>query len=186
MVSDDSIIKRLNNRDESALQDIQKLYGSICYQMAYRLLESHEDAEECVNDMLMSVWDSIPPHLPMSLQAYLLTLVRRSAIDKLKHENRKKRGSAECMLALDELAEIIPSGEQLESIVEHHELLNALRAFLHTLKPQTRYIVMQRYIMSESIPTIAATNHMSEEAVKKTLFRTRSRLRDYLRKEGLL
>ena len=91
MVSDDSIIKRLNNRDESALQDIQKLYGSICYQMAYRLLESHEDAEECVNDMLMSVWDSIPPHLPMSLQAYLLTLVRRSAIDKLKHENRKNQ-----------------------------------------------------------------------------------------------
>lgn len=64
MVSDDSIIKRLNSRDESALQDIHRLYGGICYQMAFRILENHEDAEECVNDMLLDVWDSIPLSCP--------------------------------------------------------------------------------------------------------------------------
>ena len=47
MVSDDSIIKRLHSRDETALQDIRRLYGGICYQMAFRILENHEDAEEC-------------------------------------------------------------------------------------------------------------------------------------------
>ena len=186
MVSDDSIIKRLNNRDDSALKDIQRLYGSICYQMAFRIVENHEDSEECVNDMLMSVWDSIPPHLPMSLQAYLITLVRRSAINKAKHKKRQKRGSSDRTLVLDELAEIIPSGEQLESIVERHELFAAMKTFLDTIKPQTKYIFMQRYYMAESLHTIAISNHMSEETVKKILLRTRSRLRDYLRKEGLL
>ena len=186
MVSDDSIIQRLHQRDETALQDIQKLYGSICYQMAFRIVESHEDAEECVNDMLMSVWDSIPPHLPVSLQAYLITLVRRSAVNKAKHAHRQKRGASECTLVLDELAEIIPSGERIESVVEQREMLAALKGFLGALKPQTRYIMMQRYYMAESIQTIAESNRMSAEAVKKILFRTRSRLRDYLRKEGLL
>ena len=186
MVSDDSIIKRLHQRDESALQDIRKLYGSICYQMAFRILDSHEDAEECVNDMLLGVWDSIPPHLPMSLQAYLITLVRRSAIDKVKRETRQKRGTTVCTLVLDELAEIIPSGEQIESVVEQRELVSALKRFLDTLKPQTRYIVLHRYLLSESVQTISESTNMSENAVKQILSRSRSKLRNYLRKEGLL
>ena len=186
MVSDDSIITRLNERDESALQDIRRLYGNLCYQMAYRILENREDAEECVNDMLLAVWKSIPPKLPMSLQAYLITLVRHSAINKAKHESRQKRGNGEFSLALDELAEILPSGEQVESTVEHRELMRAMRAFLSTLKPETKHFFMQRYYMAESIQTIAELNHVSESKVKVTLLRTRKKLRDYLRKEGLL
>lgn len=186
MVSDDSIIKRLHMRDDSALQDIQKRYGSICYQMAFRIVGNHEDAEECVNDMLMSVWDSIPPHLPISLQAFLITLVRRSAINRAKYEHRQKREPTASTLVLDELSEIISSGEQLESIVERRELFAALKAFLSAQKPQIRYMMMQRYYMAESIQTIAETNHMSAEAVKKALSRARCRLREYLRKEGLL
>jgi RNA polymerase sigma-70 factor (ECF subfamily) len=143
-------------------------------------------AEECVNDMLLGVWDSIPPHLPMSLQAYLITLVRRSAINKAKHEHRQKRGTAVCALPLDELAEIIPSGEQLESVVEQRELVQVLMAFLDMLKPQARHIFMQRYFMSESFQTIAEENHISENAVKMSLSRTRGQLREHLRKEGLL
>ena len=186
MVSDDSLTRRLHSRDESALQDIRRLYGSICYQMAFRILESHEDAEECVNDMLLGVWDSIPPQLPVSLQAYLITLVRRSAIDKIRRDHRQKRASSECVLVLDELAEIIPSGEQVESVVEQRELVSALKTFLDTLKPQARYIVLHRYLLSESVQTIAASCQISEDAVRKALSRTRTRLRNRLQKEGLL
>jgi RNA polymerase sigma-70 factor (ECF subfamily) len=186
MVSDDSIIKRLHGRDESALQDIRRLYGNLCFQMAFRILENREDAEECVNDMLLAVWDSIPPHLPVSLQAYLITLVRRSAIDKTRHEHAQKRGTTVYTLTLDELAEIIPSGEHLETIVEQRELINLLKAFLEMLKPQARHIMIERYFMSESIQTIAESNYMSENAVKKLLSRTRKQLQEYLRKEGLL
>ena len=186
MVSDDSIIKRLHSRDESALQDIRSLYGNLCYQIAFRILENHEDAEECVNDILLAVWDSIPPHLPVSLQAYLITLVRRSAIDKARREHAQKRGTTEYTLALDELAEITPSGEQLESVVEQRELIRILKVFLETLKPQTRHMMIERYFMSKSIQTIAETNHISENAVKLVLSRTRRELREYLRKEGLL
>lgn len=186
MVSDDSIIKRLHSRDESALQDICTLYGSICYQIAFRILDNHEDAEECVNDMLLGVWDSIPPHLPMSLQAYLITLVHRSAINKVKHEQRQKRSINARALPLDELSDIIPSDEQLESIVEQRELIQILTRFLDTLKSQPRHIFMQRYFMMESYETIADSNNISENAVKMSLSRTRRQLRKFLRKEGML
>ena len=186
MVSDDSIIQRLHQRDETALQDIQKLYGSICYQMAFRIVESHEDAEECVNDMLMAVWGSIPPHLPVSLQAYLLSIVRRLAIDRLRQSNRLKRGGALYAEALDELDELLPSGEQIESEVEQRELIHTMTAFLDTLKPQAQRVFMQRYFLAESVQTIAEKNHMSESAVKMALVRTRKRLLEHLRKEGWL
>jgi RNA polymerase sigma-70 factor (ECF subfamily) len=186
MVSDDSIIKRLNARDESALHDIRRLYGGMCYQLAFRMLESHEDAEECVNDMLLSVWGSIPPKLPESLQAYLITLVRNSALDKIKHEHRQKRGNAEFSLALDELAEILSSGEQVEEAVERRELMQALQSFLASLKPEAEQIFMQRYFLAESVQTIARSNLISETKVKVTLLRVRRKLKDYLRKEGLL
>ena len=61
MVSDALLIQRLNACDESVLEDIRSIYGNLCFQMAFRILENREDAEECVNDMLLSVWDSIPP-----------------------------------------------------------------------------------------------------------------------------
>lgn len=186
MVSDDSIIKRLNSRDESALQDIRTIYGDLCFQMAYRILENREDAEECVNDMLLSVWDSIPPKLPMSLQAYLISIVRNAALDKVRRVQSQKRGNAEFSLALDELAEILPSGEQVEVTVEQRELMLAMRAFLSTIKPEAYQLFMERYYLAESVQTIAKKNHISETKVKVTLLRIRRKLRDHLRKEGLL
>ena len=186
MECDDSIIKRLNRRDESALQEIRVRYGGLCFQMAFRILDNREDAEECVNDMLMAVWESIPPHLPVSLQAYLLSIVRRLAIDRSRQEHRLKRGGTVYTETLDELSEILPSGEHLESEVEQRELIHTLTAFLDTLNPQARRISMQRYFMAESIQTIASANYMSESAVKMTLARTRRQLMEYLRKEGWL
>lgn len=186
MVSEDSIIRRLHSRDESALQDIRSLYGELCHQMAYRILENREDAEECVNDMLLSVWESIPPKLPASLQAYLITLVRNAAINKAKAQSRQKRGTAEFSLALDELSEVIPSGEQVERTVERRELMRAMRAFLAEQKPEVRHLFLQRYYMAETVQTIAKQNRMNVSTVKVTLLRTRRKLQDYLRKEGLL
>ena len=92
MVSDALLIQRLNARDESVLQDIRSMYGNICFQMAFRILENREDAEECVNDMLMSVWNSIPPNRPDHLPAYCAALVRNSALQKYEKSHRQKRG----------------------------------------------------------------------------------------------
>lgn len=185
-MTDAQIIDGLNRRDERALQAIREQYGTICYNMAFRIVGNREDAEECVSDMLMAVWDSIPPTLPVSLQAYLLTLVRRAAVDRFRHEHRLKRGGTEFHLALDELAEIIPSGEAIEDTMERRELLRVLTDFLQSLKPKPRRLFWQRYFLSLPVQTIAEENHMRESAVKMSLLRTRNKLQDYLRKEGLL
>lgn len=185
MNADDQIILLLQKRDEDGIRQIREIYGTSCHTMAYRILGKNEDAEECVNDALLMIWNRIPPDLPESLQAYLITLVRRCAIDRLRTDTRQKRGGTHFEKSLDELAEILPSSEYVESEVEKRELIRALNNYLSALKPEVRHLLMQRYYFAMPLQEIADRNGMRLSAVKMTLLRTRSKLRDYLKKEGL-
>ena len=91
MRDDDEIIALLYQRDEQVLDLLHKQYGALCFQIAYRITGNREDAEECVNDMLMSVWNSIPPNRPDHLPAYCAALVRNSALQKYEKSHRQKR-----------------------------------------------------------------------------------------------
>lgn len=185
MIADESIILLLQKRDEDGIRQIRENYGASCQAMAYRILGKREDAEECVSDAMLMIWNRIPPDMPDSLQAYLFTLVRRCAIDRLRTDTRQKRGGTYFAKSLDELSEILPSSEYVESEVEKRELVRALNSFLSSLKPEIRNIMMQRYYFALSLQEIADRNGMRLSAVKMTLLRTRNKLRDYLRKEGL-
>ena len=66
-MQDQQIIALLQKRDEKALLEIRQAYGGLCFQTAYRILGSREDAEECVSDMLIGVWNSIPPDTQSSV-----------------------------------------------------------------------------------------------------------------------
>ena len=186
MQDDSRIIALLQKRDEQALQIIKKQYSVLCFQIAFRITGNREDADECVSDMLINVWNTIPPNEPDSLRAYLASLVSRSAIDKIKGSHRKKRGGDQFVTALDELSEIIPSAESVEKQIEERELSAALNAWLLTLPIEHRRVFMQRYFFPESLQTIAEKNGMKVNALTKLLLRLRKKLKEYLRKEGLL
>ena len=186
MPEDSNIISLLQKRDEQALEHIRAQYGALCYQIAYRMTGSRQDAEEVLNDLLLSVWDSIPPNEPNNLRAYLTALTGRIAINKYEHTHRLKRGGTQLTEALDELSEIIPSDTHVELEIEQRELTEALTAWLRTLPPDHRRMFMQRYYLSEPVQQIAEQNQMGVSAVKMTLLRQRKKLKEHLRKEELL
>lgn len=186
MYDDEHIIELLNNRDERVLQVIKEQYGALCYQIAYRMTGNHQESEECVNDMLLDVWNSVPPNCPNHLPAYLTSLVRRTAINKYEKAHRLKRGGVQFTTALDEISEMIPAKEQVESEIEQRELTTALTEWLQTLSPGSKRIFLQRYYMSDSVKAIAQKHDLSEGAVKMKLMRLRQQLKEYLVKEGLL
>ena len=118
MHNDREIIALLQKRDEAALEMIRADYGKLCRQLAYQITGSQEDAEECLGDTLLEVWHSIPPNEPDNLRAYLLSLTRRNAINRYKHERRQKRGGTQFAAALDEIAEVIPASGSVETELE--------------------------------------------------------------------
>ena len=62
--TDQRIIDRLFARSEEGLTLLQTRYGKLCHRIALNLLGNREDAEECVNDTYLAVWNTIPPTAP--------------------------------------------------------------------------------------------------------------------------
>ena len=116
ILEDSEIIALFRQRSQDAISAAQHKYGALCINMAANLTGSRQDAEECLNDALLRLWDSIPPNMPESLGGYLMTVCRRLALDCRKSKMREKRGSGQAELAFDELAGCIASPDQPEAL----------------------------------------------------------------------
>ena len=72
-VLDEEIIELFFTRSEEALKELKAKYGKICLQTSYNILDNYFDAEECVNDSYLGVWNAIPPTRPKPLLTYVLS-----------------------------------------------------------------------------------------------------------------
>jgi hypothetical protein len=60
-MTDEKIIEMLFERNEDALREVEKKYAVFCHTVAANILAIREDREECVNDVLLALWNAIPP-----------------------------------------------------------------------------------------------------------------------------
>ena len=188
-MDDKRIVTLYLERSETAISETEKKYGRYCLSIAKNILGNQEDAEECVNDTYLDVWSSIPPHKPTCLSTFLGKITRRRAIDRVRTQNRDKRGGNELTVALDELNECIPSGQPAENQAEKQYfsdmLSRSINSFLGRLGKTERDIFICRYWYTESIRDISRSFGFSESKVKSMLMRTRQKLREHLEKEDL-
>ncbi len=185
-MKDTEILDLYWERNERAIAESQSTYGNYCYSIAWHILYDREDSDECVNDTWLRAWNSIPPNRPGKLALFLGTITRNLSIDRWKGRQTMKRGSGEMALALDELAECIPDVHSTEDMVEAAELERLMNDFLHTLPEKDCNIFLRRYWYVEEYGAIAKRYSMKLNTVKTSLFRTRSKLKSYLEKEGLI
>jgi RNA polymerase sigma-70 factor (ECF subfamily) len=183
-VYDDArIVEMFHARDEAAIHESDRKYGKYCHRIAYLILRSDRDAEECVNDTYLGAWESMPPHRPARLSTYLGKITRNLAISRYRRDHAQRR-YAGCEACLDEMAECIPD-DTVGEMSEELALRDAINGFLASLPKRIRIVFMRRYWYFCSIEEIARGMDMSESAVKVTLMRTRNKFREYLEKEGI-
>lgn len=70
MCSEEKIIDLIANRDESGMRELMERYQRPLMKLAMNMLDSEEDARECVNDTFYEVWKSVPDNRPQYLFAY--------------------------------------------------------------------------------------------------------------------
>ena len=185
-MTDEAIVQLFEQRNESALREIESQYGGAGRNIAAKILGNEEDAQEIFQDTMMRLWNAIPPEHPDNLFAYLCTVLRREAYNRQRVQNAKKRGQGQQTFVLDELHEITADSKSVEDIVAEHMLHDAMNRFLEGMKREARIVFIQRYGNMRPIAEIAELYGMSESKVKVTLLRTRKKLKAYLEKEGLL
>ena len=183
---DQKIIELYINRSEQALSETAVKYGRYCLSIAYGILQSHEDAQECVSDAYLTAWNAIPPRRPNDLGTYLGKITRNLSIDRLRTRSREKRGGGEAPLALEELEEVVAGSDSPENEAVRKELIAGLNRFLSELTRQERYVFVRRYWYLDSLGDIAKSTGFSGSKVASMLYRLRGRLKKQLIKEELL
>lgn len=182
-MNDSEIIELFNSRDEKAIAEAQKKYGTLCTCVTKNILHDPRDAEECVNEALWKAWDSIPPQQPKYFSAFIVKIAKNIALNKYKAQHREKRGSGEISLVLEETEDLLLHSS-LEEETERKEIIEAINVFLAKQPAQKRIIFVRRYWFCDSVSQIAADNGISEGSVSVTLGRTREALKKYLQKRG--
>lgn len=182
-MEDKQIVELFWQRDEAALTAAQAAYGPYCMSIARRIVNSPEDAEECVNDVLLAAWNSIPPNEPASLANYLGRITRHIAIDRLRRRTALKRGGSEAELAMEELEESLSAAGTPEELLEKKELAAAVNGILRSFKEPDRSIFLRRYWFLDTVPQIAARYSISRGQTAMILSRGRKKLAAALKKK---
>ena len=183
-MEDKEIINLYFARSEQAIAETERKYGTYCRGIAYRILESHDDSKECVNDAYLRVWNAIPPQRPNSFRAFIGRITRNLALGRYRADHAKKRGGGSVEIALEELQEAVPCLSP-EEAVDRAVLVQLIEAFLEDLTPQARAFFLRRYWYFSSISEIAADYRVGVSKVKVSLLRSRNALKARLEKEGV-
>ena len=185
-MEDSKIIDLYWERSEDAIGRTAEKYGKYCRTIAYNILNSTEDSEECVNDTYLRAWNSMPPQRPNKLAVYLGKITRNLSLDKYRAHNAEKRGAGQAPTALEELSDCIPDKRNTEQIIDDIVLVETLNRFLASLNRETRIVFMRRYWYFSTVKEIASDYGMTESKIKMMMYRTRQDLKALLEKEGVL
>ena len=179
MIEDEKIIEMFFGRSEQGIRELDIKYGKVCHKLSYNIVNSRQDAEECVNDAYLGAWNAIPPAKPNPLLTYICKIVRNISLKIYYRKEAAKRNST-YTIAMEEIEACIADPNTVEAEIEARELARIIESFLDTLTVENRVIFMRRYWFSDSCKDIAELVGLSEKNISVRLTRIRQKMKSYL------
>ncbi len=211
--SDEDLAQRLQQRDPDALETLISRYSREVYYFIRLVLDGIgvvQDAEECVNDLFVAVWQEIDTFDPErgTLRTWLTMRAKYIALDRRRHLCRRqthnlqpadetrqwiasdgsgggRRTSGWGGHEYEHRATLPPHPESsMESLLEQSERREELSLALATLPELDRYLIYQRYFKYASTEELAAKTGLTRHAVDTRLWRARKSLRETLKEHA--
>lgn len=179
MIEDEKIIEMFFERSEQGIRELDIKYGKVCHKLSYNIVNSRQDAEECVNDAYLGAWNAIPPAKPNPLLAYICKIVRNISL-KIYYRKEAAKRSSHYTIAMEEIEACIAAPNTVEAEIEVRELAHIIESFLDTLTVENRVIFMRRYWFYDSCKDIAEFVGLSEKNISVRLTRIRQKMKSYL------
>lgn len=177
-MQDHEIVALYFERNEQALAESERKYGSYCFSVSMNVLASRPDAEECVNDTWVRAWGAMPPHKPNNLKTFLGKITRNLSIDRLR--KRARRAERELTVLMSELEASVT----LPDDTDENTLCTLFNDFLRDLSALDRRLFVGRYWYGYRITFLASKTGMTVNAVSHRIRRVRESLRAYLEERG--
>ena len=184
MIEDEKIIDLFFERSEQGIRELDNKYGAVCHKLSNNIVNSRQDAEECVNDAYLGAWNAIPPARPNPLLIYICKIVRNISL-KIYYRKEAAKRSSTYTIAMEEIEACIADPKTVEAEIEARELARIMESFLDTLTTENRVIFMRRYWFADSYKDIAEFVGLSEKIVSVRLTRIRQKMKSYLAERGI-
>ena len=200
------LILGLRAHDPLSLEALIQQYSRELFYFARLVLHgvgSAQDAEECLNDLFVVVWQEFDSFDPArgSLRTWLIMRTKYIALDCRRQLLRQQPADlpmtplyeeyvlAQDQQALDSLkrqqeAQIQPMAAGVDVLLEQCERREELRRALEQLPEFDRFLIYRRYFQFTSIKELAACTGLTKHAVEARLWRARKVLRDALQEQG--
>ena len=184
-MNDERIIELFFERSEQAIKELDGKYGKVFHSLSFKILNNHQDAEECVNDSYLGTWNAIPPAKPNPLLAFVCKIVRNISLKRYEQNTAVKRNS-HYDVAMEELGDCLASTTTIEEEIAERELTKIIESFLDSLSKENRVIFLRRYWFSDTYADIAKQVGITEKNISVRLTRIRKELREYLLEREVL
>lgn len=171
-MSDLELIDRLKRRDESALSDLIDIYGDLIYRASNKILNNKELSEECLNTVLMKIWDSIDSYSDDIglFKNWIFSLSKYTAIDMLRKEIKHSKNN----VVMDEN---IKSESSVEDLVLIKNFIDNIQKNIEKLSDIDKEIFNQRYNQGNKIKDIAKNLGITPKAMSLRIMRIKDKIK---------
>ena len=130
-ITDDELVSLIIKKSQSAFDELIRIYGGLIKSIVkYHLKDIVMWQEECINDILFSIWRNIDRFDPNknSLKNWI------GAVSKYRAINYKRKFYKE--LINGELNESIADGKEIDEYIIKQDIENDIMSLLSGLKPK--------------------------------------------------
>ena len=171
----DPLIERCLQGDEQAWEQIVRQYWRRVFNVAYKFVGRHDEAEDLTQDVFLKVFKSLATFdRRANFQTWLVSVSRNLCIDHYRSV-RKERETIDRDVNADDLS---PHSVEISAHValERHDLAQELHRALQQLPETLRTAVVMRDIQELSYQEIADRLRLPEGTVKSRINRGRHEL----------
>jgi RNA polymerase sigma-70 factor, ECF subfamily len=177
----DEIIQRCLNGDQSAWEQIVRLHWRRVFNIAYKFVGKHDQAEDLTQDVFLKLFKSLDTFdRRANFQTWLVSVSRNLCIDHYRSV-RKERETMNREVEVADLAPVAPTRSAYAAL-EQRDRVELLRIALDKLAPTLRTAVMLRDIQELSYQEIADRLRLPEGTVKSRINRGRTELARQIQK----
>jgi RNA polymerase sigma-70 factor (ECF subfamily) len=171
----DPLIERCLHGDQAAWETIVRRYRRKVFNIAYKFVGRHDEAEDLTQDVFLKLFKSLHTFdRRANFSTWLISVSRNLCIDHYRSV-RRERESINRDVDVVTLAR--PSdGETPQTLLERRDRVAILRAALDKLAPSLRAAIMLRDIQELSYQEIAQRLGVPEGTVKSRINRGRTEL----------
>ena len=171
----DSLIERCLSGDQAAWEHIIRLYRRKVFNIAYKFVGRHDEAEDLTQDVFLKVFKSLRTFdRRANFSTWLISVSRNLCIDHYRSVRRERELVNH---DVDVVTLARPTGgDTPQAMLERRDRVATLRTALDKLTPSLRAAIMLRDIQELSYQEIAERLGVPEGTVKSRINRGRTEL----------